>query len=743
MDIILDEKSSVAIPVGRLDANNSNDFEKALQTLLENGKHLIVDMSQCPYLSSAGIRILLKTKKQLLAKQGELIIASLSPEVFQVIEMAGLHRIFRIEDNVETSKNLLNTLQDKTAETISFDSDAEKYTFKASGIENYKAKIWKDDDIAGYNELGFSVGFGAPAETHFENSPHSGLFVTAAHCAAFIPGNQDHESDFRVSDDPSRAGILLGQAISFPEKANGMLRMEKTGKVSLSQLAKALEVLNSKHSDKAELLLSVILNKNPDLPSVTVALLVNKTLDEIVTSNRLNAFQQKIASGECSMIGATFLLSELNKNKADITLNELLNEALSIENIMGVQALNPDEIIEEPELWIFMSKDFAEASSMRLKIETAAEMTFEPHKAFLTRRLYTDSARIVIKALHGGFSAQTFQVTSFDQEGRKMRPTVLKIANRAMITRESERCQQYALPYIFNNSAMVLGTEFYGDMGVLRYNFVGIGGESSQLKWLTHYYHQSDMDFLEPLFDKIFLKILKPWYGQAVKKTIYPFKDHDPTFTFFPFIFDTVRELFAVSADEKYIQIPESKIPILNPYWFLKHEFARHRDLGFDYFSGICHGDLNMQNILLDETMNVYLIDFSETKNRAIISDFARLEAIFLVDNAPLENEADMEDYLNFIHGFYKTDQLNAVPEITYSGRHQEKVLKNAKLSLKMRAYAFESVGEDPNPVPYYLALLEWVLPIACYIIPMPQRRLSMIVSSILCEKVMAAMPEK
>jgi hypothetical protein len=60
-----------------------------------------------------------------------------------------------------------------------------------------------------------------------------------------------------------------------------------------------------------------------------------------------------------------------------------------------------------------------------------------------------------------------------------------------------------------------------------------------------------------------------------------------------------------------------------------------------------------------------------------------------------------------------------------------------------MRAYAFESVGENPNPVPYYLALLEWVLPIACYIIPMPQRRLSMIVSSILCEKVMAAMPEK
>jgi hypothetical protein len=35
-----------------------------------------------------------------------------------------------------------------------------------------------------------------------------------------------------------------------------------------------------------------------------------------------------------------------------------------------------------------------------------------------------------------------------------------------------------------------------------------------------------------------------------------------------------------------------------------------------------------------------------------------------------------MEVYLNFIHDFYKTDQLNAIPEITYSGGHQEKVLK-------------------------------------------------------------------
>jgi hypothetical protein len=89
-----------------------------------------------------------------------------------------------------------------------------------------------------------------------------------------------------------------------------------------------------------------------------------------------------------------------------------------------------------------------------------------------------------------------------------------------MIARESERCRKYAMPYIFNNSASVLGTEFMGDVGALRYNFVGIGGEQSQLRWLRHHFENWPLEKLEPLFDKIFLQILQPWYGQSVQQAI-------------------------------------------------------------------------------------------------------------------------------------------------------------------------------------------------------------------------------
>jgi thiamine kinase-like enzyme len=191
----------------------------------------------------------------------------------------------------------------------------------------------------------------------------------------------------------------------------------------------------------------------------------------------------------------------------------------------------------------------------------------------------------------------------------------------------------------------------------------------------------------------------------------------------------------SISPDEQYFTVEETGQKIINPYWFLKHEFAKRRDTTIDYFTSICHGDLNMQNILLDEDMNVYLIDFSETRPRSLVSDFARLEAIFMVDNAPLHDEKETEAYLKFICGFYNTVRIDQVPVVNYVGGHPDKVSKNVALTIKMREYAFKSVDQNTDPVPYCIALLEWIMPIVCYSsASVEHKRLSMIVSGLICE---------
>ncbi len=736
-ELIQTEKTAPILKVlGRLDAVNSAGFEMAVEPLLTATNFLIIDFGQCSYLSSTGIRILLKTHKKMLSAQGKLIVTGMLPEVYQVLEMAGLQSIFNLVDTPELAAEEIEQLKSDCADPIDFEQGNMAFQFQASCKDRYPLVYFKPHEMAGCHELGISIGYGASAESDdVGNLPH-GLFVTAGYCAGFLPDDNGIPADFRVAPDASNIAVFSLGAASFGVQPSGVLSTSEL-QLTMHEFISACK-LAKQQQQVTEIMLMAILNREPDNLSVSIVLDTETRKDNVELWQHIPEFYQQIIlkSGANKLVGLTFKLETLHQTDDATSLSKFLSDNLSIDNIIAVESISVNEKMQHPVAWLFFPQGMEDADTRHLIIETNNQLRLQPYQKFLIRKLYSDAARVVIDPLHGGFSAQTFHVTSFDVHRRKLRPTVLKIADRAMITRESKRCRQYALPYIFNNSAAVLGTEFQGDKGALVYNFVGIGGEDSRLKWLTHYFNQENMEMLGPLFDKIFLQILKPWYGQPIQTTIYPFKDHDPTLTFFPHIYQTVTDLFSISVDDQYIETAESGRRMLNPYWFLKHEFAKRKDEGFAYFEGICHGDLNMQNILLDENMNVYLIDFSETKPRSIISDFARMEAIFLTDNAPLENQQDMDAYLNYITTFYAAESLLDTPAFTYTGRHQEKVQKQVSLALKMRKYALESVQGNADIIPYYLALLEWVLPVVCYYsLPETHKRLSMYISGLLCEK--------
>lgn len=737
--MITDQVNSIIQPIGRIDANTSSSLEATLTSFVNTGKDLILDLSQCVYLSSAGIRILLKAKKTLLQSQNELYIVSPPADVYQVFEIAGLLKLFQFENSLETAKKKINKIQKPSQQTIDFQIGGKTFVYTSTGLENCGA-FWKGPDIVSFKELGLSMGIGPVRSLPGSVNETLDFFMTTDSCVGFYELENTDEADFRISSNPTKNGFPISEAISFGNQPAGFLRLSAPSNVSLDEVQDAVRLIQKLTKADNCLTLVIVASLSKSAPAIKMyAVMEAENLAKSVVNCSISSDGFFFSKFNGSKFGIQFELDNIEEVSLETDLQDFLLNNLSFENISEIAKLNESQTIENPFVWLFNVNQLVDGTMQRIQIETVDGFSFEPHQSFLTRQLFTDASRLKIEPLHGGFSAQTFHVTSFDHDGRKMRPTVMKVAHRDLIERESDRCSRYALPYIFNNSAVVLGAEFYGETGALRYNFVGIGGESSQLKWLTHYYHQKDIAYLKPLFDKIFLQILKPWYGQPVIKTIQPFEDHDPTYTFFPHIYDTVKDVFSISSDEPEIFVAETGRNMLNPYWFLKHEYPKRRDKSMQYPTGICHGDLNMQNILLDETMNVYLIDFSETRQRSVVSDFARLEAILLIDNAPLETEADMKPYLDFIESFYNVADLHSVSPNIYTGFHREKVAKNHALALKMRNYAYESTHQNADPIPYYLALLEWVLPIVCYGIPIPQRRLSMIVASLLCEKVMKA----
>lgn len=732
-------QNKLSVPIvsvnGRLDTISSPGLDEALQPLYGKSQHLVIDLADCSYLSSSGIRSLLIATKRMKSDGGTLFISGITPEVFQVIEMAGLHRVFELTGSPEEVLRVLSHPADNEKESITFSAAAVSFRYDVFDKDKKAAQCWKDAGIAGYDELGFALGHGWFAESHEAVSQQPGLFVVSGCCAALMPGEAGMEGDFRIPQNPSQAGMFVNEGVSFPKEPSGLLSLNNEAILTTPQLAEAASNLREKlAAEDGDHMLLVIADPGNESPSVSIAIMATTQLQNLLNNTKLPIGDTEIRKS--SLCGIRYVLDQMPNVQVDATVQTFLRSVFSFENIIRVETLKAPNVFSNPKAWVFLSDGCTDASDSRLKIDVHGDFALQPHEVFLTRRLYTDSSRLVIKMLHGGFSAQTFQVESFDHDGRKLRPTVLKIAPKDMISRESERCRLYAMPYILNNSAMVLGAEFYGNTGVMRYNFVGIGGEGSQLKWLAHYYQEWPFDTLEPLFDKVFLQILKPWYGQTVRQNIHPFRDHDPTLTFFPHIYEQAKEILSVTPDEEQITIKENGRQITNPYWFLKYKFPELREWAFNYHTAICHGDLNLQNILLDENMNVYLIDFSETKPRSAISDFARLEDIFILDFAPIENEADMQDYIDFVTRFYDSDFFTDEPDVVYNGRHSARVIHNVRLALKMREYALKSVGGDTRQLPYLLAMFEWMAPIVCYRLSNEHKYVSMVVAGLLCDKI-------
>jgi anti-anti-sigma factor len=77
--------------IGRLDAIGAPEFEKILMPYIEECPEEIplLDFSDMRYISSSGLRILMKAIKLLNEKDERLSISGLRPEVFTIFKISG------------------------------------------------------------------------------------------------------------------------------------------------------------------------------------------------------------------------------------------------------------------------------------------------------------------------------------------------------------------------------------------------------------------------------------------------------------------------------------------------------------------------------------------------------------------------------------------------------------------------------------------------------------------------------
>ena len=87
---------------GRLDSNTSPDFEKLLAEVIRQGtRRLVVDFGALDYISSAGLRVILKAAKDTKRAEGLLVLCAMKDYVREVFEIAGFDAFLPISTSLE------------------------------------------------------------------------------------------------------------------------------------------------------------------------------------------------------------------------------------------------------------------------------------------------------------------------------------------------------------------------------------------------------------------------------------------------------------------------------------------------------------------------------------------------------------------------------------------------------------------------------------------------------------------
>ncbi len=140
------DKAVIVSVIEKVDSGNSSEFEKELlKTAEENkGKRLILDCSELTYISSAGLRVLLKIKKLLSEPELE----NVSKDVYKILSVTGFTQIL-------TVKRKLSGISIENAELLGagangrvYRLDPERIVKVYNSVSNPPEKIRREQESA-------------------------------------------------------------------------------------------------------------------------------------------------------------------------------------------------------------------------------------------------------------------------------------------------------------------------------------------------------------------------------------------------------------------------------------------------------------------------------------------------------------------------------------------------------------------------------------------------------------------
>ena len=102
----------VITPVGSIDAHTHSVLDEKMNDILKQQPDVIIfDMESADYISSSGIRVLLRTKKALKETGGRMVFMNLQPQIQKVFDILKAIPSLKVFASIEELDNYLDTMQ--------------------------------------------------------------------------------------------------------------------------------------------------------------------------------------------------------------------------------------------------------------------------------------------------------------------------------------------------------------------------------------------------------------------------------------------------------------------------------------------------------------------------------------------------------------------------------------------------------------------------------------------------------
>ena len=93
---LLNGEAATLVVAGRLDTLTAPELEKEIDAIISGVKDLIFDLTGLEYVSSAGLRVILKAQK-IMNTQGSMKLVGVNDRIMEVFDITGFLDILTIE----------------------------------------------------------------------------------------------------------------------------------------------------------------------------------------------------------------------------------------------------------------------------------------------------------------------------------------------------------------------------------------------------------------------------------------------------------------------------------------------------------------------------------------------------------------------------------------------------------------------------------------------------------------------